>query len=132
LLGEATSGSHGIEPLLAGEGAAGVGGVQNASTTGRPAHDPALGTLVREAPRRAASRRHDVHLGWAFFSADEGDLGAVWREVGPPGLAQASGQPRGATAARSDRPEVIFADEDDGVLVDSGETEVPLVGEQPV
>src|SRR5207249_3741709 len=51
---EAAVERHGVEPLLAGEGAAGVGGVENGPAVGRPAGDAALRALVGEAARRAA------------------------------------------------------------------------------
>jgi len=91
---------------------------------GRPAAHDRVGSEPGHAARRAALRRHQIHLGMLLVARDVGEPAAIRRERGPADLAQARGQPARCAAVRLDAPQVVVANENHVVAAEGRLPEV--------
>jgi hypothetical protein len=108
---------------VAEEGLAVVAGEHDAAL-GREATHREVAAQPGEAPRRAAGRGHEPDLAVLLVAAGEGEPAAAGRELRRARLRQAGGQPLRGAAGGGDTPEVVVADEDEGVAMQRGLAQV--------
>ena len=89
-----------------------------------PADDRRVCAEEREPSRFAALRRHDVHFRVALVASAEREPFARQRRMR--GHAQPRREPSRDAARGRHRPQIVLADEDDGVVVDCGKPVVAL------
>ena len=90
----------------------------------RPAAHLHVGAEPGHAPRGTARGRHQVHLRVLLVAAHERERAAVGGEGRGRRFAQAGGEAARIAAIRGHAPQVVVADECDGVAVDRGEAQV--------
>ena len=87
---------------------------------GAPAQDLAQAVEIRQAPRAAATGRHQVDFRPALFPPGKRQPLAVGRKRRVVCLTQVAGEPPGDAALARHSPEVILGHKDDGILADAG------------
>ncbi len=126
-LGRSAGRGHRVQMLVARERTRRVALEQDAVAVARPSHGSRVGAQPGEPPAGAAGGVHHVHLGRPFAGAGVGESRAVGREAREGHHPRAGGQPPRYATAGGNRPQVVLADEDDGVAVD-GRVPVVAVG----
>ncbi len=96
----------------------------------RPAAHEHIGPKPRHAPRGTARRGHQVNLGVLLVAADVRDPLAVRRQRRRGRFTQSCGQAARRAAAFVDAPEIIVADEGDGVATNCGLTQIATLGHE--
>ena len=93
----------------------------------RPAAHQRVGAQPGQAPRGPAVGRHQRDFGVLLVAADVGQPAAVGRQAGCGRLRQAGRQPLRDAAFGAGAPQVVVADEDEGLALQRGLAQVGVV-----